>query len=188
MFIKHMVMKGGKDSLPVEYFTYRVEFQLRGMAHVHGCLWLDEKFIEKYKSPAADGSFDVEKVGELIDLISTCNLPGDSNPELDKIVREVQVHNHSKTCKKYDTECRFEYPHPPSPHTVIATYILDDPTDQVLKTLKSKAREIMTKVKLPSKVMLMTTSHLKTFLVSLMSQWMTTSGLCQFPLVVPRSC
>jgi hypothetical protein len=148
MFIKHMVMKGGKDSLPVQYFTYRVEFQLRGMAHVHGCLWLDEKFIEKYKSPAADGSFDIEKVGELIDLISTCNLPGDSNPELDKIVREVQVHNHSKTCKKYDTECRFDYPHPPSPHTLIATPILDDPTDQVLKSLKSKAREIMTKVKI----------------------------------------
>jgi hypothetical protein len=46
----------------------------------------------------------------------------------------------------YDTECRFDYPRPPSPHKLIATPILNNPTDQVLKTLKSKAQEIMTKV------------------------------------------
>ena len=31
--------------LPVKYYSYRVEFQLRGAAHIHGTIWVD---FEKY--------------------------------------------------------------------------------------------------------------------------------------------
>ena len=37
--------KGG--DMCVEYYNYRVEFQLRGAGHIHGVLWVDlDNFIE----------------------------------------------------------------------------------------------------------------------------------------------
>ena len=34
-------MGKGASKMPVKYYNYRVEFQLRGAGHIHGCLWLD---------------------------------------------------------------------------------------------------------------------------------------------------
>ena len=38
LFIKTILMANFDGCLPVEFYNYRVEMQLRGMAHVHGCL------------------------------------------------------------------------------------------------------------------------------------------------------
>ena len=148
-FIKHLVMKDGEGLLPVDFYTYRVEFQLRGMAHIHGCMWLNEKFLQPYRDPADPMRFNPANVGELIDKISTCSLPGETNPELDKIVRELQMHNHTKSCKKYTgNSCRFHYPRYPSDETLIARPILDGPDeDGSKKGLKAKAELILSKVK-----------------------------------------
>ena len=35
-FMKHMVMKGGKGEPIFKYYSYRIEFQARGLPHVHG--------------------------------------------------------------------------------------------------------------------------------------------------------
>ena len=34
--IKNILMGKGKDKVPISYYSYRVEFQARGMPHVHG--------------------------------------------------------------------------------------------------------------------------------------------------------
>ena len=39
-FFKHIVMSK-KSKMPVQYYNYRVEFQMRGAGHIHGVLWLD---------------------------------------------------------------------------------------------------------------------------------------------------
>ena len=39
-FIKHIIMNP-KGDMCVEYYNYRVEFQMRGAGHIHGTLWLD---------------------------------------------------------------------------------------------------------------------------------------------------
>ena len=44
-FIQKIVMSKYEGCLPVLFLSYRVEMQLRGMAHIHGCLWLDEAFL-----------------------------------------------------------------------------------------------------------------------------------------------
>ena len=44
-FIKHIVM-GKMSPFNVEYYHYRVEFQMRGAGHVHGVLWLKMNEIE----------------------------------------------------------------------------------------------------------------------------------------------
>ena len=35
------IIMSKKSKMPVKYYNYRVEFQLRGAGHIHGCLWLD---------------------------------------------------------------------------------------------------------------------------------------------------
>ena len=37
-----------------------------------------------------------------------------------KIVHEVNKHSHKKSCRKYDTHCRFQFPKFPSIKTIIA--------------------------------------------------------------------
>ena len=40
-------MMSKSTGLPVKYYSYRVEFQLRGAAHIHGTIWVDfEKYFE----------------------------------------------------------------------------------------------------------------------------------------------
>jgi hypothetical protein len=142
-FIQHMVLRGGKGLLPVEYFTYRVEFQLRGMAHVHGCLWLEDSFVSDYKDPVDKTKFNEDKIGELIDQISSCKLPGTDDPELDTMVREVQVHKHTKSCKKYGSSCRFDFPHYPSPYTFVAQPHLDGENNELNQKYKERVQSTL---------------------------------------------
>ena len=43
------VLMGRNNEMNVKYISYRVEFQGRGAAHIHGTLWLDLQKIEKSK-------------------------------------------------------------------------------------------------------------------------------------------
>ena len=54
-FIKQIMMN--KDSpFSVKYYSYRVEFQLRGAAHCHGTIWVDfEKYFEKVIEEDSNG-------------------------------------------------------------------------------------------------------------------------------------
>merc|ERR1712087_45972 len=43
------------------------------------------------------------------------------NPAVSDLVREVQIHRHTKkACKKYKTECRFNFPKLPTRKTIIS--------------------------------------------------------------------
>ena len=44
---KREIMMGQNSPMNIKYISYRVEFQGRGAAHIHGTLWLDLKKIEK---------------------------------------------------------------------------------------------------------------------------------------------
>ena len=50
-FIKEVVM-GGANPMAVQFYSYRVEFQARGAAHIHGVLWAD---INKLEATEKDG-------------------------------------------------------------------------------------------------------------------------------------
>ena len=66
-FIKNIMMN--KDSpFSVKYYSYRVEFQLRGAAHIHGTIWVDfEKYYEKEIEEESNGE---RKYKELIKTTS----------------------------------------------------------------------------------------------------------------------
>ena len=130
--LKHIVM--GKNSpMCVEFYNYRVEFQMRGAGHIHGILWtdlpkLEQSFpgitacIKKLRNQERLDDAQCDTVANFVDSFTTCSLHTENVAE---IVAEVQIHNHSKTCRKKGNDCRFGYPKFPSDRTIIAQ-ALDD--------------------------------------------------------------
>ncbi|XP_059203438.1 uncharacterized protein LOC131982826 isoform X1 [Centropristis striata] len=101
---------------PVEDYFYRVEFQARGSPHIHMLVWIKD-------APEIEDPECCPEVVNFIDRYICCQMPDEeSDPELHKIVSEVQVHsrNHSKTCRKGNVSCRFGFPKLPMEKTIIA--------------------------------------------------------------------
>ena len=92
------------------------------------------------------GKYDRVKVVGLIDDWVSCSLTTEDE-ELNKIVSEVNCHKHTKSCRKYKTNCRFHFPRLPSDETLIATPLSADlPEDERRSILKS-SKQILEKVK-----------------------------------------
>ena len=51
--------------------------------------------------------------------------------DVSRMVVEVNKHRHTKTCRKYDTTCRFGYPRYPSLRTIIAEPISEDKQERL---------------------------------------------------------
>ena len=49
-----------------EYYCYRIEFQLRGLPHAHGVIWLKKEVIQKYILHTDNG---IEYTSDIIELI-----------------------------------------------------------------------------------------------------------------------
>jgi hypothetical protein len=144
-FVKHIMLGGGEDTIPYTHYSYRIEFQARGMPHVHGILWIDDKYLEKYLVPGTKLEY-ADNIVELIDNITSCSIP-DEDERLASIVSEVQYHRHSKSCKKWSNTCRFNFPKLPSPVTVIATAPSSDLTDDEKKKLIEDSSAILEKAR-----------------------------------------
>ncbi|KAE8291786.1 hypothetical protein D5F01_LYC09147 [Larimichthys crocea] len=98
----------------VEDYFYRVKFQARGSPHIHLLVWIKD-------APEFEDLQDDSVVIKFIDQYITCQMPDpNADPELHKIVSEVQVHssNHSKSCKKGNVMCRFGFPKLPMDKTI----------------------------------------------------------------------
>nr|XP_034317094.1 uncharacterized protein LOC117686352 [Crassostrea gigas] len=128
-----------------DYFQ-RVEFQQRGSPHMHCLYWVEN-------APNLDENGE-EEVCTFIDKYVSCAIPSDNEDvELKDIVLSVQQHSkkHSKSCRKKGTECRFNFPRPPSEYTFINSPYEEDnienDTDTIhLKEEESKAKQILLQV------------------------------------------
>ena len=120
------------NPMRIKYYSYKVEFALRGAAHIHGVLWIDWKnfdSLENKKTKLVIDAFDkirnekslspenIQCLSEFADKIITCSL---RDAATYKIVQQVQIHHHTHTCRKYSTKCRFFFPRYPSIRTIIA--------------------------------------------------------------------
>ena len=147
-FVREILM-GQNQPMNVGVYNYRVEFQLRGAPHVHGVLWVKLPEMEK-QFPGITKAFsalyqDEELTDEhkttivnFVDTFTVCSLTDET---VSHIVKEVQIHNHSKSCRKKNPKsCRFGYPKFPSDRTIIAQKLnsseFDTPEDY-----KSKLEE-----------------------------------------------
>ena len=97
-------------------FLPSIEFQIRGLPHLHGVFWLKQEALEKYKDE--NGDFK-DNITELIDKWLSVSLETENAP-LNDLVKEVNVHHHTNTCKKGTNTCRFSFPRLPSNETLIA--------------------------------------------------------------------
>ncbi|XP_061170933.1 uncharacterized protein LOC133180419 [Saccostrea echinata] len=141
IFQKNVIMSPAKPiGTIVDYFV-RVEFQQRGSPHMHCLYWVEN-------APKLDEDSE-ETICHFIDRHITCALPSnDTDQELRQIVLDVQQHSkgHSKSCRKKGTECRFNFPRPPSECTFISRQ-LEQNVDESSSELGSvQAKEILLKV------------------------------------------
>ena len=129
-FIKNIIMGNGKDKLDFEYYSYRIEFQGRGLPHLHGALWLSRIFLDKYfgLGKTLQESDDTQAIIEhIVTKLISCEIPQPQPgpderklEELKKKVLELQTHKHTGTCTKRGTTCRFDFPRYPSDKILIS--------------------------------------------------------------------
>ena len=100
VFLKEIVIDGSLGK--TKYYAIRIEFQVRGLPHVHCFLWI-------WNAPILTES-PVDEYLSFIDNIVHADLPSkNTDPELHELMRFYQLHRHSITCHKYKNEaCRFQ--------------------------------------------------------------------------------
>ena len=125
--------------LPVQHFTWRVEFQSRGMPHIHGVFWIPKKDLEPYETES--GEFDPEKVSELADAWISCSL-NTGDEVLDDLVKDRQKHNHQRHCNR-NGKCRYGFPKLPSDETIAAMPLPDTMSEQEKKIKIEEAQGIL---------------------------------------------
>ncbi|XP_062590040.1 uncharacterized protein LOC134251654 [Saccostrea cucullata] len=105
------VLKSPHNPLGVVTDVFRrVEFQNRGSPHIHMLVWTSDAPKHKENSN--------EEIEAYVDKYVTCGLQ-ENNPEMKQFV-DLQVHKHSKTCRKGGRSiCRFGFPLPPLPKTML---------------------------------------------------------------------
>ena len=104
----------------LDYF-YRVEFQQRGSPHIHMPVWIEN-------APTLETNSE-GKIVQFVDQYLTCNTDYEKTANL----VGLQSHKHSKTCRKKGKPiCRFGFPLPPLPRTMLL-YPLEEDVDKYTK-------------------------------------------------------
>ncbi|GBN24971.1 hypothetical protein AVEN_5340-1 [Araneus ventricosus] len=98
-------------------YWWRIEFQNGGNPHLHMVLWTKGHSL-----------FDAPEGIEQMDSVCTCDPPLE-NTELHNLVRKIQQHRHTHTCKKNDARSaiyRLNFPRQVCSETRIAAHSSDD--------------------------------------------------------------
>ena len=136
LFIHDFIKSSCQPIGEVIDFFYRVEFQQRGSPHIHGLFWI--KNAPEY---GRDGDGHIIK---FVDSYISCKADSEDLSEL----LNLQRHKHSKTCKKKGRAiCRFNFPLPPMPRTVILETLsesdLDENVADVLKEALGRIQSLL---------------------------------------------
>jgi endonuclease/exonuclease/phosphatase (EEP) superfamily protein YafD len=140
LFIHNFIKSSSHPIGEVVDFFYRVEFQQRGSPHIHGLFWI--------KNTPEYGKDSDEDIAKFVDRYVSCK--GDSD-DLTELVN-LQRHKHSKTCKKRGhAVCRFNFPLPPMPRTMILEPLsetdLDENVADILKKALERIRSLLDSIK-----------------------------------------
>ena len=118
----------------VKDFFYRVEFQQRGSPHIHMLVWIEN-------APNLERS-SREEIEQFVDNYLTCSTDNEETVNLVKL----QTHKHSRTCrKKGQPICRFGFPIPPFPKTMLL-YPLEEEVEKY-RTKYSLLQKVMNECK-----------------------------------------
>ena len=114
-------------------YAIRIEFQARGSPHAHCVIWVKDapKHLESSDSEVCD----------FIDQYVSCALPAD-DCKLRELVCVLQKHKHSSYCKR-NKICRFSFPKPPSPKTLITKFDPENTDVEHSKTVLKKVQKLL---------------------------------------------
>ncbi len=130
LFIHNFIKSSSHPIGEVVDFFYRVEFQQRGSPHIHGLFWI--------KNAPEYGKDTDEDIAKFVDSYVSCK--ADPNDLTDLV--NLQRHKHSKTCKKRGhAVCRFNFPLPPMPRTMILEPLCETDLDENVADILKKALE-----------------------------------------------
>ena len=128
-FITEILKKKGKHKVPFAIYSYRVEFQARGLPHIHGVLWIEnewlvEEFGKKYKYTKNSSLEESDKriILDLAEKLISCEIPSDDVKLADQ-VEKLQNHRCRNSCQKKNVEsktCRYGFPKLLSERTLLA--------------------------------------------------------------------
>ena len=140
LFIHNFIKSSSHPIGEVVDFFYRVEFQQRGSPHIHGLFWI--------KNAPEYGKDTDEDIAKFVDSYVSCK--ADPNDLTDLV--NLQRHKHSKTCKKRGhAVCRFNFPLPPMPRTMILEPLsetdLDENVADILKKALERIRTLLDSIK-----------------------------------------
>ena len=85
-----------------------------------------------------------EETLELAKKLVQCELP-ENNVELRGIVSEVQRHHHTKSCLKYNGQCRYGFPRLPSPKYILAQPLPEDMDEKEKEKILSDAKDLFSR-------------------------------------------
>ena len=124
----------------IKYYAIRVEFQVRGSPHIHSFIWI--------LNPPTLSEQSIDEYVEFIDTVIQAYLPNENeDPELYHLVK-TQVHQHSKSCRKYkNIDCRYGFGHFFSDKTLIARPLSKDISLETKAGILSNRSSILCKVK-----------------------------------------
>lgn len=87
-----------------------------------------------------------DKVVQLADYMVSCRIPEDDE-KFKEVVEQVQTHHHTNSCRKYGTDCRYNFDRYPSRRTIIAQPLGDEKDEKEKEEEYEKAKEILTSAK-----------------------------------------
>ena len=115
------------------------------MPHIHGVAWIEKDWLKERGIEGFLTDHPDEAVA-LADELLSCELP-QKDPKLKETVAQVQTHNHTKSCLKYNGICRYGFPRTVSPVTLLAQPLPSDMDPKEKESLKKRAKEIIQKAK-----------------------------------------
>jgi len=142
--IKAFISKILCANVDIEHYSYRIEFQVRGMPHLHGVFWLSERSLKENGFISASGELIEAQIPRLVNKWVSCSLEQE-NEELNNLVRQVNCHKHTRSCRKGKFACRFSFPRLPSDETLVAKPLNEDlfDTPEMFKDELKKNRKIL---------------------------------------------
>jgi hypothetical protein len=69
-------MFGANNPMQLEYFSSKLEFAMRGAAHIHGVLWLDLNKLDPENEIDKEVNEQIDQAVEEEDVKSSCRFPG----------------------------------------------------------------------------------------------------------------
>jgi hypothetical protein len=103
--------------------------------------------FRKLKNNEVLSETEKKSLKNFIDEFTTvCTNEATVGEKVSRMVLEVNIHSHTKSCRKYDCPCRFYFPRFPSIRTIIAEPISGAENDERNERLK-KYEEILDKVR-----------------------------------------